>query len=88
MPWWTIPSRREPLSRACVDEQIGDRLLEHAGANALLDVLPAAVLEHDRLDAFAVQEVGERQARRPGADDPDLRSHQSGRAGPTSSRTR
>ena len=81
------PLAPEPLSRACVDEQIGDRLLEHAGANALLDVLPAAVLEHDRLDAFAVEQLGEREPRRAGAHDPDLRAHQGEPSGSVSSST-
>ena len=48
-------------------------LLEHAGADALLDVLAAAALEHDRLDPFALEQPRERQPRRAGADDPDLR---------------
>ena len=35
----------------------------------------AAGLQDDRLDAAQVQEVGEQQAGRPGADDRDLRTH-------------
>ena len=34
---------------------------------------PAAGLEHVRVDALEVQQVREQQARRAGADDPDLR---------------
>ena len=46
------------------------------GADALLDVLAAARLEHDRVDALELQQAGEHQARRAGADDADLRPHQ------------
>ena len=82
------PLALQPLPRAGVDEEVGDRLLEHTRSQALLDVLLAAVLEHDRLDALAVQEVREGETSRPGADDADLRAHQSEPVGPTSSRTR
>jgi len=44
------------------------------GPHPRLDVLPAAELEDHGLDARAVQQVGEREARRAGADDPDLGS--------------
>ena len=51
------------------------RLLEHAGAHALLDVLARARLEDDRLDALQVEQVGQQQPGRAGADDPDLGVH-------------
>ena len=54
-------------------QQVDGALLEHAGAHALLDVLAAAVLEHDRLDAAQVQQVREQQPGGAGADDADLR---------------
>ena len=57
-------------------QQLGGARLEHPGADPRLDVLAAAVLEHDRVDAFEVEQVRERQPGRPGADDPDLRAHQ------------
>ena len=77
-----------PVSCAGLDEQVGDRLLEHSGAQALLDVLAAAVLEDDGLDAFALEKLSERETCRPGADDADLRPHQSCGVGWTSSSTR
>ena len=43
-----MPSRSQPLVDAGPFEQIDGALLEHAGADAALDVLAAAVLEHDR----------------------------------------
>ena len=71
MPSWTTPSRSSrsptPASRA-----VHRALLEHAGAHPLLDVLAAARLEHDGLDPVQVQQVGEQQAGRAGADDADL----------------
>jgi hypothetical protein len=39
----------------------------------VLDVVAAAVLEHDRFDAGAMEELSQRQPRRTGADDGDLR---------------
>ena len=50
-------------------------VLEHAGAHAVLDVLARARLQHDRLDAGALEQVREQQPRGPGADDPHLRLH-------------
>ncbi len=35
------------LADACFDEQVGGALLEHAGTDALLHILPATGLEHD-----------------------------------------
>ena len=62
---------------AGVAEEVGGALLQHPRANAMLDVLAAPVLEDDRVDALEVEQVRERQAGRAGADDPDLRAHQS-----------
>ena len=58
------------------DEQVRRTLLEDAGADTMLDVVSAAVLEHDRLDALSVQELRKRKPRRTGADDHDLSAHQ------------
>ena len=41
---------------------------------AVLDVVAAAVLEHDRLDPLPLEQPGERQPGRAGADDADLRA--------------
>ncbi len=62
---------------ARVAQQVDRPLLEHAGADAVLDVLAAAALEHDRLDPLACEQLGQRQARRARADDSDLRPHPS-----------
>ena len=43
----------QALADAGVDQQVGDPLLEQAGADAVLDIVAAAVLEDDRLDARA-----------------------------------
>jgi hypothetical protein len=52
-----------------VSQQIGRPLFEHAGAYALLHIGAAAAFEHDRLNAPAVQQMGEHQARGAGAHD-------------------
>ena len=57
-------------------EQVHGALLENAGSDPALDVLAAARLEDDRVDSAEVQEVRQHKAGRPGADDPDLRTHQ------------
>ena len=61
-----------PLSDAGLAQGVHGSLLEHAGAHALLDVLAVARLQHDGLDPVQVQQVGEQQAGRAGADDGDL----------------
>ena len=53
-------------------EQVDGALLQHAGADARLDVVAAPVLEHDRFDPGTVQQLRERQPRRPRADDRHL----------------
>ena len=68
------PLALQPVADAGAHEQVDGALLEHAGADAVLDVVAAPVLEHNRLDPFQLEQPRERQARRPGADDPDLRA--------------
>jgi hypothetical protein len=65
-----------PSADACVPQQVDRALLEHARADPALDVVAAAVLEHDRLDALAREQLGQRQPGGPGSDDADLRAHQ------------
>ena len=60
------------LAGARVAQQVDDIVLEHAGANALLDVVAAPVLEHDRVDPRVPQQQRQRQPGRAGADDRDL----------------
>ena len=70
------PFARHPLPHACLDEEIDDALLEHPGPNPGLDVLAAPVLQDHRLDALQMQQLGERQACGPRADDRNLRPRQ------------
>ena len=56
-------------------QQLDRPLLQHAGANPVLDVLAIPVLEHDRLDAGDLEQARQRQSRGAGADDADLRPH-------------
>ena len=62
----------EPVGEAEAAQQLDRRVLEHAGTDAVLDVVAVALLEHDAVDATRGQEVGQHEARRPGADDRDL----------------
>src|SRR5690606_30962657 len=60
------------VAHARAHEHVDGALLEDAGADGLLDVLAAALVDHDRGDARAVEEVGEQEAGRAGPDDADL----------------
>ena len=64
-----------PLADAGLAQRFGGAVLEHAGAHARLDVRAVAPLEHDRLDALQVQQLGQQQPGRPGADDRHLGPH-------------
>ena len=72
------PEPAHPLADLRLLEQIDRALLEHAGADPPLDVLPAAPLQDDGLDALKMQELREQQARRPGPHDANLRAHPCG----------
>ena len=49
-------------------------VLEDTGAYAMLDVVPIAPLEDDRVDALQVQQLGQQQSCGSGADYCDLRT--------------
>ncbi len=66
---------QHPLPRARADESVHRALLQHAGPHPVLHVVAAAGLQHHRLDAAQVQQVGQQQPGRPGADDRDLSAH-------------
>ena len=66
------PLAVEALADSRVAQEVGGALLEHARTEPVLDVVARAVLEHDRLDALAGEQLRERQACRARADDPDL----------------
>ena len=67
----------QPLAGAELVHQVDGALLQHAGAHAALDVVAAARLQHDAVDAGALQQQRQEQPGRTGADDPDLRAHRS-----------
>jgi len=64
-----------PLADACVAQQLGDPVLEHAGADPLLAILAAAGFEDDGLDPLQLEQTSERQTGGTGTDNADLRSH-------------
>jgi hypothetical protein len=67
--------RVHPCADPGLSKQLHRALLEHAGTDAVLDVLAAAVLEDDALDSLHLEQPRERQPRGPGADDADLCPH-------------
>jgi hypothetical protein len=67
------PLALQPVGQPEAVQEIDGALLQHAGAHALLDVVAAPVLEHDRGDAGAVEQVREHQPGRTSSDDGDLR---------------
>jgi len=68
----------QPVGQPDLGEQVDGAVFEHAGPDPPLDVRPAVVLQHDRVDAGEVQQVGEDESGRSGADDADLGTHQNG----------
>jgi hypothetical protein len=63
-----------PFTDACFDQQVDGALLEQAGADSLLDVLPAARFQHHGLDALKVEQMREHQPGGSCTDDADLRA--------------
>ena len=65
----------QALGDAEVAQQVHGVLLDQPGPDSLLDVLAVARLQHDAVDALALQQQGKREPRRTGADDTNLCSH-------------
>jgi hypothetical protein len=63
---------REPRADADLVHQVDRALLEHAGADALDDVLLAPVVDDYGIDAALVQQVAEHEAGGAGPDNADL----------------
>jgi hypothetical protein len=68
------PLAQHPFAHLCLQEQIDGSLFQNAGTNAADNVLAAAALEHDIIDAVQLQQLREQQTGRSGADDCDLGS--------------
>ncbi len=65
----------QPLVQAELAHQIDGALLQHAGAHAVFHIGAAARFQHDAVDALAIEQMREEQARGARADDDDLRVH-------------
>ena len=77
----------QAFASAGLDEEVDDRLLEDAGADACLDVLAAPVFQDHRVDALEVQEVSEGESCWACTDDP-YSGAGSAQVAPSSSSTR
>ena len=76
MPQCTMLSRLHARADAGLHQQIGGPMLDQAGANAILDVVAAAIFDDDRLNALQMQQAGEHQTCGPRPDNADLRPHE------------
>jgi hypothetical protein len=65
----------QPRADTGIVQQIDAALFQHACPNAMLDIVASTILDHRRFDPLPLQQMSEQLARRPGADDPDLRAH-------------
>ena len=77
----------EPRAGPDLGQELDRAVLEHAGADASLHMVARACFQHDRLDPLEVEQVGEHETGRPGADDHDLRPLRPTHAPPSSART-
>ena len=66
------PFAMQALGDACLFQQRNRSLLQHAGANAGLDVVARPRFQNDALDAMDLQQAGEQKPCRPGSDDAHL----------------
>ncbi len=63
IPLCTIPSRFRRSAAPASTREVDAALFEDTGADAVLDVVPATALQHHRLDAMALEQPGQGQAR-------------------------
>jgi len=61
-----------PLAHSHFHEQINRALLQDAGTDALLNVLAATVLDHDRVNSLQMEKVGKDETGWSGTYDSDL----------------
>jgi hypothetical protein len=66
------PLALKPLPDPDLAQQVDSALLEDAGANSLLDVLAAPVLQDDGVDPLQMEELRQHEPGGTGTDDPDL----------------
>src|SRR5438045_4916967 len=58
----------QPLADLCLAHERSKAVLQHTGTNPSQDVFAAVLLQHDRLDAAQVKQLGQKQPRGAGAD--------------------
>src|SRR6266700_1728213 len=57
-------------------QDVDTLMLEHSGAHAVFNVMPALGFQYHALDAVLMEKVRQQEARRPGADDRNLGTHE------------
>ena len=67
---------RHAVTDAGLAQQARAALFKHAGPDAAKHMRARAALQHDAVNAGAVKQLAEKQARRPAADDTDLSAHE------------
>jgi hypothetical protein len=65
----------QALANSRLLQQIDSSLFENTGANALLNIFTRAAFQHHGRNAFQMQQMRERQSRRPRANNSHLRPH-------------
>jgi len=61
-----------PLTHSDLCEQVNRALFQYPSADAFLNVLPAAIFDHDRVNSLQMKKVGKHQTGRSSAHDSDL----------------
>ncbi len=74
------PFTPHALADPALIDEIDGGLLEHPRPNAPFDIIAGLTLEHDRLDAGAMQQVRQHQSGGAGSHDPDSSLHRSSSA--------
>jgi hypothetical protein len=69
------PVAAHPVPDTGLAHQVHRALFQHACLDRLLDVLPCLHVDHHRFDAALVQQVGQHQPGRAGADNSNLCTH-------------
>jgi hypothetical protein len=62
----------QSIAQAVTAQKFDGRVLEHSGANSIFDMVAAAGLEHDGIDAVGAKQMRQHESGWSGSDDGDL----------------